>query len=350
MHSSIRRCRNPWWPATLPTSLPRKPTSCAEAFVVAQKADLKRVEALFKKAERDEKRAKDLKESDEKNVSDEFMDEKFYARLGAEAQCKLAQANIDQAEAQCKLARANIKQAWARLENSRAQLDYTRIVAPDAGVVIERKVDEGQTVAASFQTPELFSIGTGMQKVHIFATVDEADIGMISSAKKRGSNVKFTVDAFPGELFDGSIFSVRMNATTVQNVVTYPVVIEAQNPDKKLLPGMTATITFPIEKKDNVLRLRVAALLILPTPAQVRPEDRSYLETADLGNSQRSATAKAERAQKRTQRHVWVQEGNLLRAVPVTLGLMDRQYAEILQGDLAEGQEVVIGTELLNAP
>ncbi len=303
-----------------------------KANVAAQEAELLRVKALLKKAENEEERARKLRKSGKDYISDTDMDEKHFTRLAAEAQVKLAEANIVQAQ--------------AKLENSEAQLAYTHIVAPDDGVVIERKVDEGQTVAATFQTPELFTIATEMDKVNIYASVDEADIGMINGAKQRGNQVKFIVDAYPGELFDGHIFSVRMNATTVQNVVTYPVVIEAPNPGRKLFPGMTATITFPIDEKDDVLRLPVAALRVQPTPAQVRPEDRVYLETAALGGS-RSATAKAERAQKRTQRHVWIQQGNLLRAVPVTLGLIDRQYAEIIEGDLVEGQEVAIGTELL---
>ena len=133
------------------------------------------------------------------------------------------------------------------------------------GTVIERKVDPGQTVAASFVTPELFIIAPDMDKhMYVFASVDEADIGQIRTAQERGKAVKFTVDAYPGDLFEGKIHQIRKNSTTTQNVVTYPVVIEAPNPDLKLLPGMTANITFQIEARDDVLRVPAAALRFVP--------------------------------------------------------------------------------------
>src|SRR5207247_6022950 len=137
----------------------------------------------------------------------------------------------------------------------------TEIRSPVDGIVIERKVDPGQTVAASFQTPELFIVAEEMEKhMHVFASVDEADIGLIRAAQERGQVVKFTVDAYPGDLFDGKIHQIRKNSTTTQNVVTYPVVIEAPNKHLKLFPGMTANITFQIERKESALRVPAAAL------------------------------------------------------------------------------------------
>src|SRR5262249_5009019 len=129
-------------------------------------------------------------------------------------------------EAQRKLAEAMIAQAKANLKNSKQNLDYTKITSPVAGVVIDRKVDPGQTVAASFQTPELFTVAPEMDKrMHVFASVDEADIGLIRTAKKQKRQVTFTVDAYPHDLFTGFIYQVRKSSTTTQNVVTYPVVI-----------------------------------------------------------------------------------------------------------------------------
>ena len=184
-----------------------------------------------------------------------------------------------QYEAQYRLGQAAIKQAEAQLANSQANLEYTKIVSPVDGFVIERKVDPGQTVAASFQTPELFTIAPDMEKhMYIYASVDEADIGQIRAAQESGKPVQFTVDAYPGELFKGTIHQVRNNSTTTQNVVTYPVVIEVPNPALKLMPGMTANITFPIETKEEVLRVPAAALRFPPLSAQVRPEDRHYVE------------------------------------------------------------------------
>jgi HlyD family secretion protein len=218
------------------------------------------------------------------------------------------------------------------------------------GIVIERKVDPGQTVAASFQTPELFIIAPDMEKhVYVYASVDEADIGAVRSAQKHGHPVKFTVDAYPGDLFEGHIHQVRNNSSTTQNVVTYPVVIKAPNQELKLMPGMTANLSFQIEAKDDVLRVPAAALRFLPSAVQVRPEDRPLLEgTASApaeGARKSSATAKAEQVRKRQHRVIWVQDGPLLRAVPVTLGLIENQFAEVVDGDLSEGQAVVTGLE-----
>jgi HlyD family secretion protein len=263
------------------------------------------------------------------------MDTYLYTRLQYEAQYRLGEAAIKQAEAQ--------------LANSKANLEYTKVLCPVDGIVIERKVDPGQTVAASFQTPELFIIAPDMDKhMYVFASVDEADIGQILAAKKRGTVVEFTVDAYPGDVFKGKIYQVRNNSTTTQNVVTYPVVIEVPNPDLKLMPGMTANITFPIESRENVLRLPAAALRYVPLPAQVRPEDRHYVETATstpaTESKKSTAEEKAELLRKRQHRIVWVKDENLLRAVPVTLGLIENQFDEVLDG-LVAGQEIVIGSD-----
>ena len=166
--------------------------------------------------------------------------------------------------------------------------------------------------------------------------------------------MKFTVDAYPGGLFEGHIYQIRNNSTTTQNVVTYPVVIEAPNPGRELMPGMTASISFPIDEKDKVLRVPAPALRFVPLPAHVRPQDHHYLDALPTNKPEavaiRSATEKAADASKRQHRVVWVQDGTLLRAVPVTLGLIDNQFGELVSGDLAEGQAVVTGTESAFAP
>jgi HlyD family secretion protein len=274
----------------------------------------------------------------------------------------LAETDLDQFhftrlsfEAQIQLGLASIKQAEANLKNSEANLGYTKILSPVDGIVIERKVDPGQTVAASFQTPELFTIAPDMDKhMYVFASVDEADIGQIHNAQQRGQTVKFAVDAYPGDLFEGKIHQIRKNSTTTQNVVTYPVVIEAPNRDLKLLPGMTANITFQIETKEDALRVPASALRFTPPSTQVRPEDRHYVETVPVApsdsNKKTKASEKADQSRKRHQRTVWVKEDELLRAVPVTQGLIENQFAELLDGSLTDGQEVVTGTETGVAP
>jgi HlyD family secretion protein len=308
-----------------------------------QKAERNRLKALLHQAKNNEDRACKLRAANKDYLSDTDMDQYHFTRVTSEAQVELAEANVAQAEANVALSKAN-------LANSQANLDYTNIYSPVDGIVIERKVDRGQTVAASFQTPELFIIAEEMNKhMHIFASVDEADIGMIRAAEQGKREVKFTVDAYPGDLFTGSIYQVRNNSTTTQNVVTYPVVIDAPNPEMKLKPGMTANLSFQIQVKEDVLRLPAAALRFAPLPAQVCAEDQHYLEAASANPAEskgnRSASEKVERSRSRHHRVVWVQEGDLLRAVPVKLGLIENRFAEILEGDLSDGQAVVTGIE-----
>jgi HlyD family secretion protein len=304
------------------------------AYLETQQANLASVEAELNEAKNEAIRADKVRKEDPTYISGTDWDKAYFRHLRMKAQLKLAQAAIDQAQ--------------ATLENSEANLAYTKIWSTENGIVIERKVDPGQTVAASFQTPELFVIAADMDKqMHIFGSVDEADIGLITRAYEKQDQlsrapVSFTVDAYPGELFQGKIFQIRNNSTTEQNVVTYPVVIETANPGGKLRPNMTATITFNIEAKDDVVRLPVSALRFIPTAAQVRPEDRHYLDvSAAVGSSKRSVTEKVDMAKHRQNRVVWVEDGEYLRAVPVMLGLIDRQYAELIGGELTVDQKIV---------
>jgi HlyD family secretion protein len=311
------------------------------AAVESQEADLKRVEALLQQAKNNEMRARKLMAINKDYLAETDLDQFHFTRLSYEAQIKLGNASI--------------KQAKANLKNSEANLEYTKIVSPVNGIIIERKVDPGQTVAASFQTPELFIIAPDMDKfMYVYASVDEADIGMIRSAQDHGKPVNFTVDAYPGRLFPGKIHQVRNNSTTTQNVVTYPVVVKAPNPERKLMPGMTANITFQIEARENVLRIPAAALRFVPLSSHVREEDRHHVEVTLAvpldSNKKSTAQEKSEQSRKRHERVVWVKDGQLLRAVPVTLGMIQNQYAELLTGGLAENDEVVIGLDTGSTP
>src|SRR5262249_12110358 len=149
----------------------------------------------------------------------------------------------------------------------------------------------------------------------------EADIGLIRTAQKQHRPVTFTVDAYPHDLFSGQIYQVRNNGTTTQNVVTYPVVIDARNPELKLMPGMTANLSFLIEGKDQVVRVPAAALRFVPPTDKVQPQDLHYTDGSGAGavesGTKLTATQKAAAAKSRSRRIVWVQEGDLLRAVPV---------------------------------
>ncbi|HVS40523.1 MAG TPA: efflux RND transporter periplasmic adaptor subunit [Gemmataceae bacterium] len=327
--------------AEIDDKLPAAAVEHDKAALDAQRADLARVQALLEQAKNNEDRARKLFAVNKDYISDTEMDQYLFARITAEKQVALSAASVKQAEAQ--------------LQNSRDNLGYTKIRSPEDGIVMERKVDPGQTVASSYQTPELFTIGVEMEKhMFVYASVDEADVGQIREAQKQGRSVSFTVDAYPGDLFTGKIEQIRLNSTTTQNVVTYPVVIDAPNLDVKLMPGMTANLTFQIDAKDDVLRIPAAALRFAPQPSQVRPEDRRYLDGLPANSSEAApkstAVEKVEKAHNRQNRRVWIKDGDLLRAVPVTLGLVDNQNAEIVTGDLKEGQLVVTGNDSIFAP
>src|ERR1035437_2524935 len=180
----------------------------------------------------------------------------------------LAKANFDTARASVEGALANVAQAAAQdrqkeaaVSVARTNLDYTVIRSPIDGTVVARNVDVGQTVAASLQAPTIFTIAQDLKKMQVYTKVDESDVGRI----KLRQSVTFKVDAFPKEVFTGALSQVRMNPTTVQNVVTYDAVIEFQNPDLKLFPGMTAYVTIPVATVEDVVKIPNAALRYKPS-------------------------------------------------------------------------------------
>jgi HlyD family secretion protein len=312
------------------------------ANLATQKANVRRVQALLQQAKNDEARAMKLRAENKDYLSDTEMDKFKFARMSLEAEAVVAEANVQQAE--------------ASLNKSEADLGYTEILAPVDGIVIDRKIDPGQTLAAQFQTPELFIVAPDMrEKMHVFASVDEADIGMIREAQLQKQPVRFTVDAYPDDLFDGEIYQIRKSSTTTQNVVTYPVIVAAPNPELKLLPGMTASLSFQTDEKKDVLRVPNAALRYFPQKEHVRVEDRPLLEgnertngkneDADSATARRSASEKAEARRSRSRRHVWIKDGDLLKAVEVVTGISDNKHTAVVSGDLSPGQQIVTGLQ-----
>jgi HlyD family secretion protein len=308
------------------------------AIFGTREAEVARAEAMLQQAVNDERRGGDLKRVTQDFISEAELDQFKFMRMTRDAELLVTKTNVEQAKAQ--------------LDNSLANLAYTEILSPCDGVVIEKKIDIGQTLAAQFQTPEMFVVAPEMdQRMHIYASVDEADIGMIRKAQAEGQTVRFTVDAYPNELFDqGKIVQVRLASSESQNVVTYPVIVESPNQDMKLLPGMTANLSFQINRKENVIKVPNSALRFYPQREKVHPDDRKILDGVDeqkqsVTDSAKmmSADEKAEAAKAKNSRYVWVAEGMYLRAKPVRVGISDNRYTELVEGELAEGEELVIG-------
>ncbi len=229
-----------------------------------------------------------------------------------------AQTNADSASAQVDAAKAQVEQMKAALKVAETNLGYTRILSPVDGTVISRSVDVGQTVAASYQTPTLFTIAQDLREMQIDTSVDEADIGKI----KNQQNVEFTIDAYPEMTFKGVVSEVRNSPTTVSNVVTYDVIVKVDNLELKLKPGMTANVTIIIEEKKGVLRVPDSALRF--KPAQV-----SKKSTGKNGPA------------------VWIMDKGKMKRIPVRTGISDGSYSELKSGALEEGMEVI--TESANS-
>jgi HlyD family secretion protein len=227
-----------------------------------------------------------------------------------------------QAQAQTGLDQASIQQQAASLKAAELNLNYTNIISPVDGTVVSRNVDVGQTVASSFQTPTLFLIARDLTKMQVDTNVSESDIGDIKS----GQGAAFTVDAFPGREFQATVGQVRQAPITVQNVVTYDVVVEVANPEMQLKPGMTANVTVVTAQRDDVLRVPLQALRFSPHKHH--------------GATPASESAPARRHPSNRSR-VWISDNGTLKPVAVTSGLDDGNNVEILTGDIKEGDVVV---------
>ncbi|HKJ09293.1 MAG TPA: efflux RND transporter periplasmic adaptor subunit [Gammaproteobacteria bacterium] len=228
----------------------------------------------------------------------------------------IAESDVDTTNQALADARAKVASAKAQIQRDRTNLSYTVIRSPVSGVVVSRNIDIGQTVAASFQTPTLFQIAQDLTHMQIDTSMAEADVGGV----KVGQKVTFTVDAYPDRTFHGSVRQIRLNPTIQQNVVTYDVVVNVNNPEGVLLPGMTAYVTVVIDRRDNVLRVPNAALRFHP---------RGGAEALPNGQHPYART-------------LYRVENNKLVPVPVTIGIANNQYTEIVSGNLKAGNHVVV--------
>ncbi len=244
------------------------------------------------------------------------QNELFAKNLIARSDVDAAETAYDTAGTQVNSAKAQMGQSEAVLRVAETNLRYTRIVSPVDGIVVSRNIDVGQTVAASFQTPTLFNIAQDLTKMQINSSVAEADIGKIQV----GQPVEFTVDAYPDSPFKGHVSEIRNAPVTVQNVVTYDVIVKVDNPELKLKLGMTANVSIVVSSKKDVLRIPNAALRFRPS------------EKRDMAG------------QKEKGRGVWILENKQPKRIAVNTGISDSIYTELVSGEIMEGQDLIVGS------
>lgn len=306
-----------------------------EASVRDAEASLQRANAQLNKSKRAYERMKTLME---KNLA--------------------SQSDYESAITDYESSEASFKQTEAQLERAKINLRYATIKSPIDGVVISRAVDVGQTVAASLSAPTLFTIANDLTKMQVQTSVDEADIGKV----EHGQEVTFTVDAHPDQTFRGTVRQVRLSPKVEQNVVNYTVIIDVPNPELKLMPGMTATVTIQITKRESVLLIPTIALRFNPPENYIEQQKDSTQERG--GDSSRSerrrqfgdrmqreggggtdAQAMQRRMQSRGLTRAWIMnERKKLEPVMVRTGISDGTFTEIIRSRLEENQDIVVGT------
>jgi HlyD family secretion protein len=269
----------------------------AQANVYNAQANLQRIQSIM---------ANDAKTY---NRNKTLFEKNFIAR----SEVDLAESTYNADKAQISSARAQIAQASAGLRNNLTNLKYTKIVSPVNGIVVSRNVDIGQTVAASFQTPTLFLVAQDLTKMQIDTNMAEADIGKI----KEGQDVEYTLDGYPDLVFKGKVKQIRIAPTTIQNVVTYDVVIKVDNKDLKLKPGMTANVSVITSRKNNVLLVSNASLRF--TPFEVKDEIPRFKSKG-----------------------VWILEEKKPQRIDIKTGISDGIHTEIMSEKLKEDQEVIV--------
>jgi HlyD family secretion protein len=245
-------------------------------------------------------------------------------KVMAQSDLDTASANYQAAKAQMEADKSNLESARAMLNQAEVNRGYTTIVSPIDGIVISRNVDVGQTVAASFQAPTLFVIAQDLRHMQVDTNVGEADVGRLTA----GMPATFTVDAYPSRPFTGRLRQIRNAAQTIQNVVTYDAVIDVENPNLLLKPGMTANVVFVAAQKDDVVRLRNAALRFQPDPQLL----------ARIGVKSPASESLAQAPGHRT---VWVLRGGQPVSAAVSTGISDGTWTELLHGDIQPGDSLI---------
>jgi len=270
----------------------------------------------------------------------------------SQAAVEQSKAQLQQSQAQVAQNLAQVQQAQAALSLAEVNLSHTTITSPIDGVVVSRDVNVGQTVAASLSAPTLFTIANDLTQMQVIANIDQADIGLVEQAK----SVKFTVDAFPGKDFDGKIQEMRLNPVNVQNVVTYNVVINVENPEQTLKPGMTANLTITIDERNNVLKVPNSALRFTPQDANRQRGNggqgqgggqgrrRQQGDNAQGGGDNNNFAPASAPVLPGQTRIVWVLgQDNKPQPRRIKVGLSDGASTEVVEGNLNEGDMVITG-------
>jgi HlyD family secretion protein len=315
----------------------------AQATLLNAQANLKSAQANLEKAEIsvvDTKRTLDRNKElmEKKAVAQAALDTAQTNYESAVAQKELTKAQLESAKSQVESAKAQGEQTRAALKLAETNLRYTTIRSPVNGIVISRNVDVGQTVAASLQAPTLFTIAKDLTQMQVNANVSEADIGRVAV----GQEASFTVDAYPERMFRGRISEIRNAPLTIQNVVTYDVVIQVGNKDLKLKPGMTANISILVAHKEGVLKITNAALRFRPEFA--KREETAEKRKGDLSKGrQLSGNAGSSQGEGKLTGRVWVlsPEGKP-KPITIVLGITNGTFSEVISGDLKEGTEVIV--------
>jgi HlyD family secretion protein len=324
----------------------------ADANEKQAEANLEQLKAKAYQAERDWTRAqklgptKALADVDYDTAEATYLTSKAAVAVGV-ATVAQTKAALEDAKANVAKANASIGAAKATLANAQTNLRYCTITSPVKGVIVDRRVNIGQTVVSSLNAPSLFLLAKDLKRLQVWASVNEADIGNI----KPGQAVTFTVDAFPDRVYKGVVAAdqPRLNASMTQNVVTYTVVVNTDNSDGSLLPYLTANVQFEVSRHTHVLLVPNAALRWRPTAQQVAPEARD-----EFVRSQRKRTAPGEKpvASAEKEHHdrgtLWVEDNGFVKPVKVRIGLSDGLQTEIVKGDIQEGAYLVVGEARAN--
>jgi HlyD family secretion protein len=317
--------------AQIDESLYKAAADKSEANLKQAEATLAQMQAKLYQADRDWQRAQTLRRTRGSTaISDLDYD--------------TAQLNFETGKSSLAVAEASIGVAKAQLNQDTINLRYCTITSPVKGVIVDRRVNVGQTVVSSLTAPSLFLIAKDLKRIQIWASVNEADVGQI----RIGQKATFTVDAFPDQVFKAEVYQTRLNASMTQNVVTYTVVLNTDNSSLKLLPYLTANVQFEVGRRRNVLTVPNAALRWVPKDKQVSPDHRSHFIT-ESRTKKNAAEAKGATGSEQRSTHgvVWVEDEGFVRPIKVRIGMSDGTNTEVVPENPEElNEETLVVTGL----